>query len=77
MNYVEKVYERIQEDFVITSTYEGVHSPSSLHYAHRAYDCRLPRSNIDVIHHLLQRAIGNEYDVVKERDHFHIEYDPK
>lgn len=59
---------------VITSTYEGMHSPGSLHYAHRAIDFRmLPASVIDSV----KQRLGKEYDVVKEENHVHIEYDPK
>lgn len=77
MNHVEKVYRSINEELVITSTFEGVHSASSLHYANLAYDCRLPLSNAPVIARLLQRSLGNDYDVVIEDDHYHIEYDPE
>lgn len=59
---------------VITSTYEGMHSPGSLHYANRAIDVRmLPNSVIDSI----KQRLGKHYDVVREADHVHVEWDPK
>jgi hypothetical protein len=65
---------------VITSTYEGNHSPSSLHYANLAVDIRLPYSysgtNKKLIERL-KRELGKDFDIVLEVDHIHCEYDPK
>ena len=65
-----------REELVITSTYEGNHSPSSLHYCDEAVDIRLwgkARKCRDEI----KRQLGHDYDVIVESDHIHIEYDPK
>ena len=72
---VEEIFLKHGQEGVISSTYEGNHGPSSLHYANDAYDLRLPRypGIIDEI----REALGPDYDVVKEGTHIHIEYDPK
>jgi hypothetical protein len=64
---------------VITSTYEGNHSPGSLHYQNRAFDVRLPgigNLNVTAVR-ILKEELGKDFDVVLEGDHIHIEYDPK
>ena len=77
LNVIERIYRRYGYEPVITSTYEGDHMPSSLHYANLAVDVRLPPSNIQAVLYDLRRALNEDYDVVLEKDHIHIEYDPK
>lgn len=78
---VDRAVSRFKDEAVITSTFEGTHSPGSLHYCNDAYDLRLPRALLS--HELgelraeIQRVLGKDYDVVLEKNHFHIEYDPK
>lgn len=71
--------EAIYPDFVVTSTYEGTHSASSLHYANRAFDVRIgyPRSWAEIDPEKLAKAVGAGFDVLREATHFHIEWDPK
>ena len=64
------------EEAVITSTYEGDHSPGSYHYVDLAIDIRNPKEVKKVVLALKSR-LGSDYDVVDEHDHIHIEYDPK
>lgn len=66
-----------QAEFVITSTYEGNHSAGSLHYANQAYDLRYPTDDHEFWQLLAINYLGEDFDVVAERDHLHIEYDPK
>lgn len=70
------VLEVSQQEMVITSTYEGTHSPSSLHYANLAIDIRLAKNYVKVAEEL-KAALGKGYDVIVESNHIHIEYDPK
>lgn len=74
---IERIVDAIgQEELVITSTYEGNHSAGSLHYADLAVDVR--RTNRpDVVCQEIRRELGQDYDVVLENNHIHIEYDPK
>ena len=66
----------VSEELIITSTYEGTHSESSLHYCNDAIDIRLP-VRLEFIVQELKRDLGDKFDVVTEKDHIHIEYDPK
>ena len=65
------------EELVITSTYEGNHGAGSLHYANQAYDIRMPDKETTALSLELMTVLGSDFDVVIERDHIHIEYDPK
>lgn len=77
LSKVDYVFSLIGEEAVITSTYEGSHSPSSLHYANDAFDVRLPKSDTNKIVQSLHGTLGPDFDVILESSHIHIEYDPK
>ena len=67
---------------VLTSITDGRHSVGSLHYTGQAFDVRIrniPRGNewMDVLTKRLKGALGDDFDVVLESDHYHIEHDPK
>ncbi len=64
------------EELVITSTYEGTHSPGSIHYCDEAVDIRsiIKRSTV---WGEIRRELGDDYDVILEPNCIHIEYDPK
>ncbi len=67
-------------DVVITSGSDGQHKAESLHYSGRALDYRtrnMDPADARVIATELSRALGENYDVVLEDDHIHVEYDPK
>jgi len=74
---VHSVFAKHGIEMVIVSTYEGNHSPCSLHYANDAYDVRwkveYPSEMIDEI----RKKLGKDFNVVLEKDHLHIEYNPK
>ena len=69
--------DRAFPDCVITSTYEGTHSPSSLHYANKAFDLRLvyPTKWAEIDPNKLDELTGSQFDVLREATHFHIEYE--
>jgi len=77
LSMVEAVYDEYIQEFVITSTFEGNHGAGSLHYSNDAYDVRLPFKEIKEVLNAIKETLGNSYDVVFERDHIHVEYDPK
>ncbi|HEX9768458.1 MAG TPA: hypothetical protein VGA50_04705 [Kiloniellales bacterium] len=65
---------------VVTSARDGRHSRGSLHYAGLAIDLRsldLPPADWEIVRDQLAQALGPQYDVVLERDHFHVEFQPK
>ena len=68
----------IGTDLVITSGIEGKHSRASKHYGGDAIDIRTrnledPSGFADA----LKRALGDDFDVILESNHIHVEYDPK
>ncbi len=68
-------------DCTITSISDGQHSRKSKHWLGNAFDVRtreLPEAaSIDGVAYLLRQALPEDYDVVVESDHIHVEYDPK
>jgi hypothetical protein len=76
----EKAYAEYGADCIITSCTGGKHSHKSLHYKGYAVDFRTMNVNPSVAESVamrLKNALGNNYDVVLEKDHLHIEYDPR
>jgi len=73
---VEKVYAAFGLDPVCTSGNDGKHKPNSEHYKDRALDFRF----WDVLQFVADQIKANlppYYDVVVEKDHFHIEADSR
>lgn len=65
---------------VITSGSDGKHGPNSLHYKGKALDIRINNLRPDQIHPVyltLKECLGDQFDVVLESDHLHVEFDPK
>lgn len=65
---------------IVTSGNDGQHMPGSLHYKGLAMDLRTrdqTHAKITAFATRLQMEIGDDYDVVVEKDHIHVEYDPK
>jgi hypothetical protein len=74
---IESIVDAINhKEMIITSTYEGNHSASSLHYANLAVDIRSVNRGSTVWGEI-GRALGEDYDVIIYENHIHIEYDPK
>lgn len=67
-------------DCVITSRFDGLHSENSLHYKGLALDFRTRDLTFGQQHiwvALCEEALGPHWDVVLEKDHLHVEFDPK
>ena len=80
MNVANEVYSRHKLELVITSIMDSKHSVGSLHYVGCAFDCRtrsLDVQTIEQIRTAIRTAIGDDYDVVVENNHVHIEFQPK
>lgn len=73
---VERVWSRYGCELVITSTYEGNHKACSLHYANQAYDIRKCGVKTPQAVSEVRELLGEDFDIVIETDHVHIEYDP-
>ncbi len=80
---VNSIFEREHwPELVITAGNDSVHKKGSLHYVGQAFDIRTR----DLIQNQVKEAylteqirgsLGVDFDVVLEKDHAHIEYDPK
>jgi hypothetical protein len=74
---------RLDDDTVwITSANDGVHMEGSLHYKNRAFDIRTRNVTEGVTAQKswtrkVRKVLGKDYDVVFEKDHIHVEYQPK
>ena len=78
---------RYQEDVVVTSVLDGKHKDGSMHYLGKAFDIRTwttPYSGVQVTQgkknllcYDIQNMLGEDFDVIAEKTHIHIEYDPK
>ncbi len=66
-------------DVVITSGTDGKHMRQSKHYDGNALDIRtvnIPRTARAPYLAQLRVRLGEDYDVIDEGNHIHIEYDP-
>ena len=67
----------------ITACRDGKHMEKSKHYIGDALDIRLASrwvttANIDLtVLNEARTALGEQFDLVLESDHFHLEFDPK
>lgn len=75
------VYASHGYDCVVTSLLDGTHSRTSLHYCGNAIDLRtriFPSQSVAIaVVDDLKSCLGDDYDVVLESDHIHVEYQPK
>lgn len=84
MWYARKVAEEACEtvfgrECIVTSARDGTHSEHSLHYEGRAMDIRTrdqPEAEIQVCASWLRARLGPDFDVVVEKTHIHVEFDP-
>lgn len=72
------VWQAEGQELVITSVIDGKHSATSLHYAGQAADLRIwgladPAKTAA----LLNESLGEDYDVLAEGDHIHVEWQPR
>jgi len=83
---INKVWKRVVgEHAILSSTYGSVHGDGSLHGRGDAEDFAIVLANDEPIRHstvvllveALRQELGPDFDVVLEKDHIHIEYDPK
>jgi hypothetical protein len=79
--YAEEIWKSYDrpEGVTVTSAVDGLHSAGSLHYYGYALDFRIhyftPEEALAVSRELSE-CLGNDFDVILESDHIHVEYDP-
>ena len=79
MMLAESVFKKYSADLVITSVSNGKHMPTSRHYGGYAFDARtrdIMPTELKELTEDVSEALGNEFDVVLEVDHLHVEFDP-
>lgn len=77
---VDHCYGSMGYDCTITSGSDSTHRPDSLHYKGLALDFRtrdVRQADLQRLKTRLAGALGAEFDVVLEKDHAHIEHQPK
>ena len=73
-----KLYNGADYEVTVTSGRDGIHKEDSKHYTGDAVDIRNRDMRLPVYTaRKLGDELGNDFDVVYEKDHIHIEYDPK
>lgn len=82
LNIIDSTCSRLyNHDITITSVVDGLHSSNSLHYVGQAADIRIRdfagHLDLEIVTNVLASAVGPLFDVVLEKDHIHIEYQPK
>lgn len=73
-------YAEMGHDAIVTSVCEGQHGRGSRHFSGCAIDLRTRHVDADVQMILAKKvgaALGDDFDVVLESTHLHIEFDPK
>lgn len=80
MMITDSVYKSFGKELVVTSGTEGSHSERSKHYAGLAFDCRIRYFDDKTKKHVEQalvRELGDDFIVLNESTHFHIQWSPK
>ncbi len=80
LNVCDGVYSTYGEELVITSLNDGKHSDTSLHYSCSGADLRtryftVPETKL--VAEDIRSRLGIDFDVVVEKDHIHLEYQPR
>lgn len=78
---VKDIYEKHGFECILTEGTGGIHGYSSEHYKGDAADFRTsnirPKEKINLIAGQIKDCLGEDYDVVVEETHLHVEFDPK
>jgi hypothetical protein len=76
----ERVYEEAGHDLTLTACVDGKHVAGSFHYAGAAVDIRIndvPTTEVPKLIARIKSCVGEDFDVILEVDHLHIEFQPK
>ena len=74
---IDQIYaDEYHTELVITSGKDGIHGKGSLHYEGKAVDLRTWNVLVSLVSRL-QAELGPNFEVVLEKDHIHVEYDPQ
>lgn len=76
----DQAYADVGVEMVVTSLNDGKHSQASLHYAGCAADLRIwDVTDVKGLAEKIRVNLGEnvDFDVVVEKDHIHLEFQPK
>ena len=76
----QKAFAARNVECVITSALDGKHKSQSLHYLGLALDFRTRHVSEEARQEIaleIASELGGDFDVVLERTHLHVEYQPK
>lgn len=77
----DQVYQSVtNKEVTVTSCNDSNHSRTSLHYAGYAVDLRIKdvdKALWETLRTEIAKRLTDEYDVILESNHIHIEYQPK
>ena len=76
----ERVYAEAGPDLTVTACVDGKHMAGSFQYSGAAIDLRTRDLAPDEVQKLTARTkscLGDDFDVLLEVDHIHIEFQPK
>jgi hypothetical protein len=76
----DRVYNDMGYEAVVTSLMDGNHMETSKHYTGEAVDLRtrhLKPGDTEKVAVKMSAILGADYDVVIEKTHVHVEYDPR
>ena len=74
---VNEVYSELGHEVIVTSVIDGKHMRASIHYTGGAIDIRAPKQKPETYTQRIAEALGDDFDVVLENGHIHIEWQPK
>lgn len=89
LRIIYQVYKSFGYELTVTSTNDGKHMFKSLHYKNQAFDSRIwflnkfkvpafiPKEKLLKIINVCKNTLGKDYDIILEKTHIHMEYDPK
>jgi len=80
LGIAEGLWQREGSEVTVTGGVEGKHMTASLHYLGLAADIRKRDVEATILAELLKdlrEQLGDDFDVVEEGDHLHIEFQPK
>lgn len=78
IHIVESILNKYGQELVITSCMEGKHKRGSAHYRGDAVDLRIwTLINAEECIKECREALGDDFDIILEGNHIHLEFDPK
>lgn len=77
LGIADQVYADLDYATVVTSVIDGKHMRTSLHYTGGAFDIRVTKNHGEALRQRIAHALGEDFDVVLEEAHIHVEWQPK